>query len=324
MINSKNSLKLLTSVLMLTSVSASADQYKFQTLNNNADPTFNQLLGVNDNGEIAGYFGSGNPGHPNQGYTLEQGAYTPENFTGSVQTQVTGLNNNGLTVGFWADQNNDNFGFVDNKGVFTNVVDPNTGTAGVQTNQLLAVNDHNIAAGFYVDANGVSHGDTYNILNHQFNEITINGATAVTAAAINNSNQVGGFYTNSAGVTEGFVQTGSNLQSIMINGEVSTEILGLNNKGMADGVVVDGNDAMHGFIYNINTGAYTIYDDPNGIGTTTFNGINDAGQVTGFYVDAAGNTDGLLASRIPEPSVLALISLAGLGMLLTSRRREYV
>jgi hypothetical protein len=37
-------------------------------------------------------------------------------------------------------------------------------------------------------------------------------------------------------------------------------------------------------------------DDPHGVGTTTINGVNDFGQLVGFYVDANGNTDGLLAA----------------------------
>src|ERR1039457_5019626 len=57
--------------------------YSFTTLNNNNDPTFNQLLGINDHGLIAGYFGSGAAGHPNQGYMLQppygQASYTGEN-----------------------------------------------------------------------------------------------------------------------------------------------------------------------------------------------------------------------------------------------------
>ena len=46
--------------------------YSFTTLNNNNDPTFNQLLGINEHGLIAGYFGSGASGHPNQGYLLQR------------------------------------------------------------------------------------------------------------------------------------------------------------------------------------------------------------------------------------------------------------
>ena len=41
---------------------------------------------------------------------------------------------------------------------------------------------------------------------------------------------------------------------------------------------------------------YRTVDDPHGIGTTTINGVNDRGQLVGFYVDSAGNTDGFLAA----------------------------
>ena len=53
-------------------------------------------------GRIAGYFGSGMTTgappvfHPNKGYTIVppygQANYSNENFPGSVQTQVTGMN----------------------------------------------------------------------------------------------------------------------------------------------------------------------------------------------------------------------------------------
>jgi hypothetical protein len=72
-------------------------------------------------------------GAPNKGYTLsgdyDQDDYKNENFPGSVQTHVTGINDHNVTVGFWVDSNNanlvnNNFGFVDQNGVFTKVVDP--------------------------------------------------------------------------------------------------------------------------------------------------------------------------------------------------------
>ena len=58
---------LMGGVLLLASVDASATAYTFQTLNNNADPTFNQLLGINNGGTIAGYFGSGAAGQHRPG-----------------------------------------------------------------------------------------------------------------------------------------------------------------------------------------------------------------------------------------------------------------
>jgi hypothetical protein len=37
-------------------------------------------------------------------------------------------------------------------------------------------------------------------------------------------------------------------------------------------------------------------NDPNGVGSTVINGINNAGDLVGFYIDAQGNTDGMLAT----------------------------
>jgi hypothetical protein len=42
----------------------------------------------------------------------------------------------------------------------------------------------------------------------------------------------------------------------------------------------------HGFVYSIATGTYQTVDDPNAVladGGTTINGINDKGQLVGFY-----------------------------------------
>src|SRR5215472_14767080 len=128
--------------------SSLAGSYQVLTLNDRRDLTFNQLLGVNDEGLIAGYFGSGAAGHPNKGYLLNPrpGAYLNENFPGSVQTQVTGLNNEGVTVGFWSSMNNanqvnDNHGFVEFAGRFRTADFPAGSPAAPPVDQLLGVND---------------------------------------------------------------------------------------------------------------------------------------------------------------------------------------
>jgi hypothetical protein len=51
---------------------------------------------------------------------------------------------------------------------------------------------------------------------------------------------------------------------------------------------------MHGFTWKPGHG-FTTVDDPHGVGTTIINGVNDLGDLVGFYTDAAGNTDGMLA-----------------------------
>ena len=60
------------------------------------------------------------------------------------------------------------------------------------------------------------------------------------------------------------------------------------------GVYTNSDMSMHGFTWAPGHG-FTTVDDPHGVGATTINGVNDQGQLVGFYTDAAGNTDGLLA-----------------------------
>ncbi len=99
----------LTAFAVPASASSHAASLIFRKLNNSSDPSFNQLLGINNHGRIVGYFGSGAHGHPNQGYLLappyHQANYKPENFPGSAQTEVTGLNDAGVTVGFFSRTN---------------------------------------------------------------------------------------------------------------------------------------------------------------------------------------------------------------------------
>jgi hypothetical protein len=104
---------------------------------------------------------------------------------------------------------------------FIQVVDPLTpiGAPGVTTmNQLLGVNDNNQAAGFYVDANGGTHGYVYNIMTGTFTQINVTGATGVTATGINNSGLVSGFFTAANGNLLGFLEnvSGTGLQTFEV------------------------------------------------------------------------------------------------------------
>ena len=194
------------------------------------------------------------------------------------------------------------------------------------TNKNLAVGFYNSvghdAAGFH----GVSHGYTYDIATKTFskdindpNASTTNGGTV--AAAINNLDEIAGFYTDSAGNFNGFLDIGGTFKTVDAPDATQTQLLGLNDKGIAVGFdVVD--NVMHGIIYNSATKMFTTLDPP-GSSATTLNGINDLGQVVGFFVDGKGNTDGLLANPIPEPSTWAMMlaGFAGLGYAAFRRSR---
>ena len=283
--------------------------YTFKTVADPADPTFNQLLGINDKGIIAGYFGSGVAGHPNKGYRVSEGAlgdFVNENYPGSVQTQVTGVNDDDLTVGFFSSMNNannanDNTGFYRVNGSYHRVAFPTDDNADPPVDQLLGVNDSDTAVGFYTDDQGDNHGYEYSIGSHRFHTVTVSGvgATSVTAAAIDNRGDIAGFFTGSGGAQDGFLLAKSGGQTILAYpGAGVTQALGVDDRGEVVGDYQTGSGSSvqtHGFTWTA-AGSFKTVDDPNGVGATTVNGVNDDGRLVGFYTDSAGNTDGMLAT----------------------------
>ena len=286
--------------------------YHFQTLNNGADLTFNQLLGINDDDVIAGYLGSGAARHPNKGYELwTPNTYRTENYPRSVQTQVTGLNNEGATVGFWSTMNtasmtNNNFGFYSVNGHYHNVNFPTGDNASPQVDQLLGINDHGVAVGFYTNGQGSNRGYEYNTGTRQFTRVLPPGFTnstslhspSLTATGINDHGDVTGFYNKTSKQVDAFLRLADGqFITLAVHGAAMTQAFGVNGSDEVVGAytVGSGNNAKtHGFTWRPGSGFKTV-DDPHGIGTTTINGVNDHGDLVGFYTDSAGNTDGMLA-----------------------------
>jgi hypothetical protein len=280
--------------------------YSFKTLDNDRDLAFNQLLGINNEGVIAGYFGSGAQGQPNKGYVLlppyRQYDYINENFPGSVQTQVTGLNNRGVTVGFWSSMNtenmtNNNFGWVNVDGRFRTADFPTNDPADPPMDQLLGVNDSNIAVGFWVDGDANNHGYEYNINTNTYRSVVDPQDTSASlqATAINDRDDIAGTIGS-----DGFLLThGGQFITLSAPDASSTMALGVNDSDEVVGTYTVGSGSaavMHGFTWTPQRGFSTV-DDPHGIGTTTINGVNDRGQLVGFYTTDDGNiTDGFLAT----------------------------
>jgi len=272
--------------------------YSFVTLGDPKDPTFNQLLGINDFGEIAGYFGSGSPAnaHPNKGFTVapySANTFTNENFTDSQQTQVTAINDWGNTVGFYALPSGANYGFLDERGVILSVSDPLT-TSKPPVDQLLGLNNNGEAAGFYNDAKGNSHAYTWDRTTQVFTPVTPPGAASATATAINDHGAVAGFFTKANGNIVSFIHQGGTWTTVAVPGSTTTEIFGLNDEGVAVGMYVGQHKQTYGFVYS--GGTLKSVSDPDGTGSTVVNGLNNAGDLVGFYTDAKGNTDGFVAS----------------------------
>ena len=264
--------------------------YHFQNIASTADPTFTQLLGVNDQTLIAGYDGSGaDAQHPNKGFTLTllPTTFTDENFPASSQTQVIGIDNAGDTGGFYVDAATTTHGFLRIGGVYSTVDFP-----GTAFNQILGLNNNGQAAGYYTDAQNLFHA--YTVQNGLFTtppQIPVNSQ----ATGINDLGTIVGF-TESSGnsVSNGFILKGTTLTTLNAPGSTFTQALGVNNDGQVVGAYVDAGNVTHGFLYD--NGNFQTIDAPNTTTSTVINGINNSGQIVGFFVDGNNNTIGLVGN----------------------------
>ena len=214
---------------------------------------------------------------------------------------ASGINNAGIVVGT---DGNGNASFLVHGSIHNFI------PLGGASAAAFGINDHNTIVGQVVEADTSPgfirvNANTY---------ITINapsGPNIVSAQGINNKGLVVGSYYGTDGQIHGFTANAKSAVNGVLTGTpvadpvipavpgepgatfVSSQILGVNDHGIAVGYYSDSTDSQHGFLYNTNTGQYTFLDNPraafnnDGVGTITrITGITNAGEITGSYSDA--------------------------------------
>ena len=249
-------------------------------------------LGVNSAGSVVGGDGAGNA-------FIISGGGSPVSFLPGASTAATafGINDGGAIVGQMT-TGAVTPGFVLNGDNLITINAP----SGPNMVNAQGINNNGLVVGFYMGNDGNVHGFNGNI-----------------------SSAVGGVLTGTA-VTDPTIPP--------VNGEpgatfVFSQMLGINDHGLAVGYYGDSTLSQHGYFYNTVTGKYTFLDDPNaafsgGVEVTQITGISNSGEITGFYSDANGVFHGFVATSVPEPGSLALMCLGVTSLLCvgyTRRRR---
>jgi MYXO-CTERM domain-containing protein len=290
--------------------------------------------GINNNGAVVGFstIGGANTNfirNPNGTFTTIIPDDPPAMANGINKfNTVVGVNGNMQAIQ------------VSPHGTVTLLPTPNPGNTA--SSVAFGINDKGVIVGQYVNsATGTTpgfilHNGTYTFLNPT-DQMSGMPATVTNAQGINNkgigvgfesSNGVNqfGFEFDMAGHTSPLPNPSTPL--IQQDGLVLTQFLGVNDSGEAVGYYQTNGGSQHGFLFNLPSDKYTFLDDPNavpgtsGASITQITGINNAGEITGFYLDADGLMHGFVATSTPEPASLTLAGLGVLGLLASRLRRR--
>jgi probable HAF family extracellular repeat protein len=194
--------------------------------NVNGTTTSEVAFGINNAGTIVGQYSDSATGR-SPGFVYAGGKFTTldqPQIPGALVTNAQSINNNGLVTGFYATVtspvvggNTMQHGFFFNTATnaFTFPADPSPpllpGTSFF-TVQLLSVNDHGIAAGYWQDNLGDQHGLLYDFATNKYTfvnddplAVPVGGITIEQVTGINNAGEITGFYIGADGVAHSFV-----------------------------------------------------------------------------------------------------------------------
>lgn len=279
--------------------------------NNGGGTTVN---GINNNGEVVG-FSSDNAASPTlltNFIRAANGTFTTLNIGGDPLAMANGINNMDAVVGA-----SNNSAFLLAGGILTTLPNVNGTTLSETAFGLNSGGLGGLAVGQYVDGNtGNTPGFLYNGVAFTTLAPVVNAAVT-NAQGVNNAGEVTGFYSVDGAHQHGFFYDAATKSFTLpadpnVTNLFLAQFLGINDNGLAVGYYQLNDGSQHGFLYNTTSHAYTFLDDPfaatSGVSITQITGVNDSGEITGFYVDATtGLQRGFIATPTPEPGTFGLL-----------------
>jgi hypothetical protein len=163
-------------------------------------PSFNQLLGRNDNGDAVGFYNDAKGNSHAYEYNVNTKKFTAITPPNAVSASATGINDQGDIVGTLTTAKGVMEGFLLKGFTYTDFeINGSTQTMALGVNDLLQI------VGSYVDSSNNTHGFVQNNAGVVTTVDDPNGIGTTIVNGINNGGSLVGFYTDSAGYTDGFL-----------------------------------------------------------------------------------------------------------------------
>ena len=285
-----------------------------------AEPGTTTPFAINNSGEIAGQYLDPAVGY--RVFSLSGGAYTTVDPGPTIAVNgsyFASLNNSGQIVGFANTITPPDFGYyyLASGGSFSSFP-PGSAALPAGVAGFSGYNDEGDVAGYTADAGFISHDGVVTT-------VIPPGATSAYINAINDSGDAVGQFDPAAPVNplvnqEAFLYQNGVYTTLLPPNAQFVEATGINDLGEAvgyfDEAPITGPFGIQvtpilGFTYD--DGVYREYSVPGEIETELF-GINNGGEVVGYYSDEMGDANGFAATAVPEPSTWAMMLLGFTGL----------
>jgi probable HAF family extracellular repeat protein len=272
--------------------------FTFSDVHANKTAQETDAYAVNNKGVIAGdYVDSASNQHPMilAGKKLTTADRADCNPTPGVSPAFYGINSAGVAAGWCTNTSGVQIGFTYSKGKFTDIKIKGAGNTNAN-----GINDKGAVVGTYTDSTGAQHG--FLLVGKKLTTLDPPGVTSLaTAYGINNGGVITVYGLSSAGGYLSFTTAnkGKTYKAFHGPGEgtTGTVIHDNNNKGDIVGTVFDTAGNRHGVLFHKKK--YFSYDDPNGVGSTRGDGLNDTLVMVGRYGSGAFGGVGFRATTKP-------------------------
>jgi len=213
--------------------------------------------------------------------------FQPFNVPGALESSAFGVNNAGIAVGYYVDQNKVMHGYIVQGRMLTTVDDPN----GRDTfcNNVNDRADFSVV-GQYTNLSGMPVGFVYK--DGQFTDVPGPvGATGSGAVSINKNGDIAGYYLDSAGVAHGYLLRGGAYTTLDVPSALFTVATGVNDHGTVVLYWLDAGTFIESSVYNGQS--YTAINVPGAVNSYAYD-LDNAGDVLYRWVDSGQHNHGAL------------------------------
>ena len=253
---------------------------------------FTDIRAINNSGRIAGYASFDNV--TSFGFTYQGGVFTAfPAIPGGISTYAQGLNDSGVAAGGTSLEAAGDRGLTLNGGTYTFFQKP-----GWLNTTVRFITNSGLITGYADDGATSTVGFIYDPVANTYVDILVPGSTLTIAQGMNAAGQLVGS-AHVVGTESWLRQPDGTMVFFQLDG-MSTRARGINDFGVMTGNLDDALGNLHAWVGT--SAGYELIDVPGAVNGTVGEAINNAGQVSGFYYDAADNPHGFIASPAVMPT----------------------